>query len=290
MTWTAPGALLRIGTIPFTEVSKYVFKATDKYESQTYAVRYFDLQDTLEATARDLANYQDSLLGKDYFSPAAAPDLRWNYYLYFVTSQPNWADATLANARAKIEADRHYARKHVISEGELESLLAVRQFADELRPAPPDPLKVWTEVLGDHDLSFIIDDSLQVPAVVRKIEAGEPMGLGALPSTPQLTEAEDDATSSFLALLEIVEFRPHPSQRKFSFGDVNLIAGANGSGKTSLLEAIEFLFCGQNRRGGSVPVGTAVTGELRSARRLSARRAMQGGRLRARHFGVVWQG
>ena len=103
-----------------TEVSKHIFRATDTYGSQTYAVRYFDLRDALVPTAHDLSSYQDSLLSRDYFSPDSESDLRWNYYLYFVTSQANWADAPFMKARAAVEADRQYARKRVISEADLD--------------------------------------------------------------------------------------------------------------------------------------------------------------------------
>ena len=271
-----------------TEVSKCIFRATDTYESQTYAVRYFDLQDALVTTARELAKYQDELLGRDYFSPDAPSDLQWNYYLYFVTSRANWGETSFANARATIESDQQYARKHVVAEEELESLLAVKHFADDLRPLPPDPFRIWIESLGKNDLSFIMDDSLQVPSVVRKIESGEAAGLGALPATPQLAKAERDATSHFLASLEIENFRAHPSQRLFAFGDVNLIAGANGTGKTSLLEAIEFLFCGQNKRGGNVPAGTLISADIGSTQHLVARGTMAKDRQRARH--LAWYG
>ena len=111
----------------------------DTYDSRTYAVRYFDLRDALVPTARDLSSYQDSLLSKDYFSPHSESDLRWNYYLYFVTSQANCADIPFMKARAAVEADRHYARKRVISEADLDSLLHVRQFGDDSRPLPQTP-------------------------------------------------------------------------------------------------------------------------------------------------------
>ena len=271
-----------------TEVSKYIFRATDTYETQTYAVRYFDLQDVLATTARDLAKYQDALLGREYFSPEAPSDLQWNYYLYFVTSRATWGQASFANARATIESDQQYARKHVVAEDELESLLAVKRFADDLRPLPLDPFTIWIESLERNDLAFIMDDSLQVPKVVRKIESGEAAGLGALPATPQLAAAERDATSHFVASLEIENYRAHPSQRLFTFGDVNLIAGANGTGKTSLLEAIEFLFCGQNKRGGNVPAGTVISADIGSSRPLVARGRMAKDSLRARH--LAWYG
>ena len=144
------------------EVSEHIFRATDTYGSQAYAVRYFDLRDALVRTAHDLSGYQDELLGKDYFNPGSESDLRWNYYLYFVTSQANWADDSFIDARAIVEADRQYARKRVISETDLGSLLHVRGYADDSRPLPPDPLSIWAELLGSHDLAFVIDESLQV--------------------------------------------------------------------------------------------------------------------------------
>ena len=264
------------------EVAEHVFRATDRYASHVYAVRYFDLRDALPAVG-DLSSYQDRLLGRDYFSPDAGADLRWNYYLYFVTSQPKWAAGPFLDARTIIEADSQYARKRVISEAELESVLHVRRFAEVARALPPDPLHIWTELLGGHDLAFVIDDSLQVPAVVRKIVQGEPSGLSALPSTPQLGDAERAAASLFLTTLEVRGFRPHPRQRKFAFGDVNLIAGANGTGKTSLLEAIEFLFCGQNKRGGKVPPQTVIAARVGPSR-LSTQRTIGKNQLRARHL------
>ena len=267
-----------------TEVSKHIFRATDTYDSRTYAVRYFDLRDALVPTARDLSSYQDSLLSKDYFSPHSESDLRWNYYLYFVTSQANCADIPFMKARAAVEADRHYARKRVISEADLDSLLHVRQFGDDSRPLPPDPMGIWTELLGRHNLAFVIDDSLQVPAVVRKIELEEPTGLSTLPSIPQLTDAELKVASYFLTSLEVQGFRPHPSQHEFIFGDVNLIAGGNGTGKTSLLEAIEFLFCGQNKRGGRILPRTVISARIGPSHLLSTQSAIAKNRLRARHL------
>lgn len=49
--------------------------------------------------------------------------------------------------------------------------------------------------------------------------------------------------------------------KPFAFGDINLIVGANGTGKTSLLEAIEALYCGRVRRDPDAPL-TAIIGTL----------------------------
>lgn len=52
----------------------------------------------------------------------------------------------------------------------------------------------------------------------------------------------------FIQSLALKRFRSFPRQGRFDFGTVNLIFGANGSGKTSLLEAIELFYCGRNKR------------------------------------------
>ena len=59
---------------------------------------------------------------------------------------------------------------------------------------------------------------------------------------------KDAAAMPFIHSLQLKKFRDFPLQRSFEFGTVNLIFGINGSGKTSLLEAIELFYCGRNKR------------------------------------------
>ena len=98
-----------------------------------------------------------------------------------------------------------------------------------------------------------------------------------------LLPAEKAASSHFLKRLTINGFRPQPEQRDHPLGRVNLIVGSNGVGKTSLLEAIEFAYCGRNRRSSSVlPAPTSVTLELYdTVEKLSS--TTDAARLRARH-------
>ena len=109
------------------------------------------------------------------------------------------------------------------------------------------------------------------------------------PATPHLDPAEDAVSSDRLANIEIRGFREYPVQKTFEFGAVNLILGVNGVGKTSLLEAIEYLFCGTTQRMGSVAPSTAVSGLLaESELTLVTRRATSQQQLRSRH--LVWYG
>lgn len=97
-----------------------------------------------------------------------------------------------------------------------------------------------------------------------------------------LLPAEKAAAGHFLKRLTIKGFRLHPEQKDHSLGRVNLIVGSNGVGKTSLLEAIEFGYCGRNRRSSVLLDSTSVTLELAgTAEKLSS--TTDSARLRARH-------
>ncbi len=75
-------------------------------------------------------------------------------------------------------------------------------------------------------------------------------------------EASQLLADSHIASVNLSRFRPYPKQKSFEgFGRANLIFGSNGAGKTSLLEGLEFLYCGANRRSGA-SISAAVEGLL----------------------------
>ena len=271
------------------QVTNAVFRGVDVYNGRPYAVRYFDLNDDLVSAAERLHEYQTSLLGMSYFSVESKADLRWNHYLYFVTSAPQ-IDKAFLRAKTTVESDREYARKIVVPEGELDGVLDGPHFGSESPEGfPPDPLSVWTDTLDKHNLGFIVDETLQVPAVVRYIADGDRRPVRRRPATPQLHPAEEAVSSDRLANIEIRGFREYPVQKTFDFGAVNLILGANGVGKTSLLEAIEYLFCGGTRRVGSVLPRTVVSGSLAGSNlALQTKITTSPAQLRSRH--LVWYG
>ena len=270
-------------------VTDAVFRGIDEYNGRPYAVRYFDLSDDLVSAAGRLHEYQDRLLGMSYFNVESKADLRWNHYLYFVTATLR-DDKAFLRAKATVESDREYARKLVVTEGELDGVLDEPHFGVESpEEFPLDPLSVWADTLDKHDLGFIVDETLQVPAVVRHIADGEQRPVLRPPATPQLDPAEAAVSSDRLANISIRRFREYPVQKEVDFGAVNLILGVNGAGKTSLLEAIEYLFCGKTRRGGAVLLRTVVSGTLAESKlTLQTRTTTSQTQLRSRH--LVWYG
>ena len=216
--------------------------------------------------------------------------MRWNHYLYFVTATPRF-DKAFIQAKATIESDREYARKMVVTEAELDGVLDDRDFGGASPEGlPPDALSIWADTLNKHNLGFVVDQTLQVPAVVRHIADGERRPVLRPPATPQLDPAEEAVSSGDrLANIAIRGFREHPVQKMFDFGAVNLILGVNGVGKTSLLEAIEYLFCGKTRRAGSFLPRTVVSGALAKTQlTLETRSTTPQVKMRSRH--LVWYG
>lgn len=263
-------------------VSPGVFRGVDRFGSREYAIRYFDLNDRLATTAASLKRYQEDVLSPTYFSTQFGTDLRWSHYLYFITSDEEANRGQHGHFKAMIEADREYARKQVVREEDLSALLAKGTAAAPTIAMPADLSTAWSQTLERHGLGFILDDDLSVPDAVRRIVAGT-KDKAARPVSPMvLLPAENAAASQFIKRLTIKGFRPQPEQKDHLLGRVNLIIGGNGVGKTSLLEAIEFGYCGRNRRSSVLMDPTSITLELAgTAEKLFS--STDSARLRARH-------
>lgn len=263
-------------------VSPGVFRGVDRFGVREYAIRYFDLNDQLATTAASLKRYQEDVLSQMYFSTQVATDLRWSHYLYFITSEEEASRGEYGRFKAAIEADREYARKQVIREEDVPALIAKGSVAAPTGTMPVDLATIWSQTLEQHGLGFILDDDISVPDAVRRIVAGTKDKAKRPVSPMALLPAEKAAAGHFLKHLTIKGFRPHPEQKDHPLGRVNLIVGSNGVGKTSLLEAIEFGYCGRNRRSSILLDRTSVTLELAGiAEKLSA--TTDSARLRARH-------
>ncbi|WP_170800140.1 AAA family ATPase [Stutzerimonas stutzeri] len=263
-------------------IAQGVFRGVDRFGARDYAIRYFDLNDQLATTADSLKSYQEEVLSPMYFSSDAATDLRWNHYLYFVTSDEEAQRGEFGHLKAKIEADREYARKQVVREGEIAGLLANAQAPEPPKALPVDLATTWSNTLEQHGLAFILDSDITVPDAVRRIVAGTKNGASRPISPVSLLTAEQEAASRFIERLTIKGFRTHPEEKEHPLGRVNLIVGSNGVGKTSLLEAIEFAYCGRNRRSSPLLSNTSITVDLLGVEhKLSS--TTDAARLRARH-------
>jgi exonuclease SbcC len=234
------------------DVDDSVVRGEKKLGEQTYAVAYVDFADEVVERSLHLRDFQERILADDFFDTRG--DLRWNKYLYFVAGPKSKANPQFAAAKAAIEADKDYARKRVISQEELESLLGgPKLFEAAEHESTYDVLTDWRQRLSAAGLDLLLDAPTPRTTVVEKIAQ---RAAGTVSKEKQqvkeLDAADAPLATAKLLSLNIATFRPIHNSKTYDFGDVTLLVGANGSGKTSLLEAVEYFYCGNNRRSSAV--------------------------------------
>lgn len=214
-----------------------------KLDGNPYAVYYFDITQNLPESKEALAKYQDQVIGTKYFN--GRKSLQWSNYLYFITQSGQLESGELRKAKELIERDRSYARKFVIPVEDIDSILSPPVVAPAVATPHANVLAIWAERLAEAGLDKAILNDKDLPTRLKLIEASNE----ALTTNAKIQKRTNKITTeTFIRSLHLNKYRDCPHQRDFTFGTVNLIFGANGSGKTSLLEAIELLYCGKNKR------------------------------------------
>lgn len=229
------------------DIGEAVVRGERLHQGKCFAVAYVDLADDVVGRAQGLREFQERILGEDYFNSPG--DLRWNKYIYIVAGPKSVEQPDFQHAKAVIEADEDFARKRVVSEDELASELGAAQyFTLSASSQEFDIVGEWGKLLADAHIDGILDRPART-MMLERIGAGH-AGREATPKKALILHDSDKLLhEQWLSSLRVQSFRPvHDGKARFDFGQVTLITGPNGAGKTSLLEAIEFFYCGQNRR------------------------------------------
>lgn len=238
-----------------TAYGKQLFKVTRKHNNRPLGVYFFDCTNHLAKTDFDLDAYQESLLTQEFYQQRAS--LQWNIYLYFLCEESAYSDLLESGRISEIESNREYARKYVITEDRLETELVPQKepAAEGKKGVPTDVSVQWIERLRKRDLDGAFIKDAKYTQVVERYLEGNPL-------KEEIENTEDTSstaltTLSFIKRLELKHYRPYPTEPVSQFGESNLIRGVNGSGKTSLLEAIELWICGKTYR--NPDEGTSLT-------------------------------
>lgn len=222
-----------------------ILRGERRYGGKAFATAYIDLSDDVVERSRDIDNFQERLLGTDFFK--ADGDQRWNSYLYFWAGPNSQQNADFSKAKARIEGNRHFARKFVLTEqdllGRLDDVSARHPVAD----VSDDASARWADLLRAASLGVVLEQRPRT-RLLELIANGEAFVAEASSIATAAPALDDPLGTGLLRTFRVGQFRPSISGRPFSFGDVNLIFGQNGAGKTSLLESIEALYCGRIRR------------------------------------------
>lgn len=219
------------------------FRCEKLYKETPIAVFYFDYSNKPQSED-SLRDYQDALLGKDYFKHAGA--LQWNYYLVFLVDK-----SIPAEICAKIEKDVKYTRKRVLPVQSLSSFLKVLPQEIPINNLPPvDVGARWRQKLDIAGLAGVYSNlprSKVLDTYFKNAKAP------AAVSKPAIRQVENVPQIPFIEQLVIDKFRDYPKQKNYTLGTANLFYGANGVGKTSLFEAIETFYCGGTLRNKKAP-------------------------------------
>lgn len=223
-----------------------ILRGERTYQGRTFATAYIDLSDHVVERADDLASFQERLLGSDFFN--ADGEQRWNSYLYFWAGPNSRSHENFRKAKARIENDRHFARKFVLAEDDLLERLDDVVSSRPSTQVSTDVSVQWEEILRSAALSVLLEKRPRTQ-LLELISSGEAFVAEASSTIRSVPALDDDPLSTgLLRRFHVGTFRSAISNRDFQFGDVNLIFGQNGAGKTSLLESIEALYCGRIRR------------------------------------------
>lgn len=247
-----------------SEIASGILRAVRRHGDQELAAYVFDLNDRIPGTVGELNDYLDDVIGPTYFNKDASLDLRWNNYLYFVVGKGVAASPGFQTIKENLETDRSYARKFVVVEDEFDRVLSeldsIASVGESL--GVTDVVQSWSERLGAGALEDVLDQDRPVADVVRRISSGAAKHTLRTKKATGV-DASKRLVESHLLSIDLQNFRRYPKGRSISFGKANLLFGPNGVGKTSLLEGLEFLYCGGNRRS-AAPESAIVEGVLAS--------------------------
>jgi exonuclease SbcC len=215
-----------------TNIGENLYKGELKMEDKSAGIYFIDLNG--ELNVHEFKDYQENILSEEYYKQEE--ELQWNLYLLFVADKFNTTE------KETIESNQKYARKYVFTEEEFIDYFKLDQKAG---PVQSDIVVQWKQELDGADLQEVYSDETYADAVPRfltdstvKISAGS-----------YAAGSSDVKDFQFINRLSLTDqYRKSPEVRDFKFGRVNLFKGVNGSGKTSILEAIELVICGRNLR------------------------------------------
>lgn len=150
----------------------------------------------------------------------------------------------------KIEGYRKHGRKYVFTEPEAINFISGMNYAFKL-DKNLNPVELWVNELKPINLTGIIT----TPYLSRHVEDyldGEDFDDSSLFYRHKRSSGDSTAVTAVkkISSVEMGDFRKFcfGSLNKIEFGDINLFYGANGSGKTSILEALEYGFTAEIHR------------------------------------------
>ncbi len=178
-------------------------------------------------------------------------DLRWNLYLVFLLTDADF-DLLPEEKIAFVERGKRYARKLVLPKSQFLKFIPVASRACRVKCCRiSDPKGDWFTLLEPDGLSFCLQDFSEKRLRAYLEGHREKLQTTDCRTGMGLRKIENRVPGPEIKKLVLGEdYRPHcfGKEKEFNFSKVNLIEGQNGTGKTSLLDAIELAMTGEVQR------------------------------------------
>lgn len=183
----------------------------------------------------DLREYQEKFIAHEYYKIPG--HLQWNYYLIFL--RDNYQESE----KLRIEKDDIFTRKYVFTPDELKDYF---NYQKSEKAVDTDVVNIWKDKLRAVDLDEAYSETPFTQAIPRFLSK-EVIKDDQLEQ--QSTNQNQDLIIKRISNLQLkTNYRKFPLTREFTFGQVNLFKGVNGTGKTSFLESIELIVTGKSNR------------------------------------------
>lgn len=219
-----------------------IVRCEKHYKSIPYQIYYYDYSQKWLEENFDLEKYLEKLLTSSYYSNPGS--LQWNFYIVFLHN----SKVVPEEKKVIIEKNEEFARKFVLNYELLDDWLGKKYkiVTDKSSAIGQDLSLLWMNKLKENDLDCIYSDISYAKGLKSFIEGNPFKEPDELDNPNQSVIKHEKITAIKKIFLD--KFRKYPIKKEFDFGKVNLIFGQNGSGKTSLFEAIEVFLCGKSFR------------------------------------------
>lgn len=148
-----------------------------------------------------------------------------------------------------IESNKTYGRKYVFSEDETITFIngIVKTSGEEIGVA--SPVQEWDRILREEHLTACLTESYAAKKVENYL-SGQRFDADYVQDDDYSSMNHSEVPQiKWVKSLDTTGFRDFCFDKKsMTFGQINLFYGANGSGKTSVLEAIEYALTSEVRR------------------------------------------
>lgn len=194
---------------------------------------------------RTYADFEDILLRNVFYTLEG--DLSWNLYLIIVLNNEDYENID-NSIIIQFEKKDKFARKMVVSTKQFLNVIPIgKSVLANKGKTDINPVNEWINILEKDEMGFCIDQYSSIK--FQNFLSGKNVGSDIRKGTAgKIDVAGENHKIDKISIKENFRSHCYGKDIDIDLGDVNLLYGPNGSGKTSLLEAIELVVTGNVRK------------------------------------------